>query len=110
MGEPEMYALASSMDIDAMDVEQFFNILSADGTQPVDISSFVVGCMKMRGTAKSMDLLGLVYSQQQYQKHTTRLFRLLFQHMGIKMREIGDRTGLGLTAKARPEDNRGSNL
>merc|ERR1712032_1481846 len=57
---PEMVAFASSLDIEVVELTQFFAILSANGTQKVNLETFTIGCMKLRGNAKSMDLLGLI--------------------------------------------------
>jgi len=55
-----MIAWMSSLEIEPVDVEHFFHILSSAGEHEVDIDTFVVGCMKLRGPARSMDLLGLI--------------------------------------------------
>jgi len=61
MEDPELIAFASSLDIDVMDMAQFFSLLSNNGQDPVDIETFVVGCIKLRGPAKSLDLQFLLY-------------------------------------------------
>jgi len=61
MEDPELIAFASSLDIDVMDVAQFFRLLSNNGQDPVDIETFVVGCIKLRGPAKSLDLQFLLF-------------------------------------------------
>lgn len=58
----EMIAFMSTLEIEPMDVEHFFNILSNDGKDGVDIHDFVSGCLKMGGQARSMDLLGLIHA------------------------------------------------
>mmetsp|Transcript_38870 Transcript_38870/g.67563 ORF Transcript_38870/g.67563 Transcript_38870/m.67563 type:complete len:233 (-) Transcript_38870:52-750(-) len=79
--DSEMLAFMQSVEIDSMDVEQFFNILSCEGTQGVDIETFVVGCMKLRGMARSMDLLGLIHTQRADSKTIKQIERQL---SGIK--------------------------
>jgi len=61
--KPPMLAFFSKLELDVMDVAQFFEILSDEGQHLVDLETFITGCIKMRGTAKSMDLLGLVQLQ-----------------------------------------------
>ena len=61
--EPNMLAFLSRLELDVLDVAQFFEILSDDGQCLVDMDTFVMGCIKMRGSAKSMDLLGLINKQ-----------------------------------------------
>jgi len=63
--EPDMLAFALAMDIDIQDVKQFFMVLSDKGQRPVDLETFIVGCIKLKGMAKSMDLLDMSYNQKQ---------------------------------------------
>lgn len=56
MQDQRAVAFFQSLDIDVSDVEQFFGTLSQDGTTSVDLETFVIGCMKLKGTARSMDL------------------------------------------------------
>merc|ERR1719181_519984 len=63
---PQMQAFASSLEIDTSDAKQFFCILSDHGKRQVDIETFVVGCIKLKGQAKSMDLMDLVYAHRQF--------------------------------------------
>merc|ERR1719265_1268164 len=60
-----MHAFAQSLEIDTSDTKQFFCILSDHGKRTVDIETFVVGCIKLKGQAKSMDLMDLVYAHRQ---------------------------------------------
>merc|ERR1711918_290432 len=62
---PHMHAFANSLEIDLTDAKQFFQVLSNNGHRPVDIETFVVGCIKLKGMARSMDLMDLVYSHKQ---------------------------------------------
>lgn len=58
----QMVAFLSRVGIDAIDAEGFFDILASEaGTGGIDVEAFVLGCMKLRGPARSMDLLGLIH-------------------------------------------------
>merc|ERR1712217_29365 len=49
---------------DATDAQAFFNILTErSGRDSGDVNTFVVGCIKLRGDAKAMDLFMLHDSQ-----------------------------------------------
>lgn len=58
--DPALEAFAANLEIDSSDLEQFFNILSSNGSHSVDLETFVVGCIKLRGMAKSMDLMDMM--------------------------------------------------
>jgi len=62
--DAEMVAFASSLEIDVVDVAQFYDMISCGGKYSVDCETFVVGCMALKGTARSMDLQGLVALQK----------------------------------------------
>jgi len=59
-----MAALASNLELDVSDMEQFYKILSCSGKYAVDVDTFAVGCLKLKGPARSMDLQELIASQR----------------------------------------------
>jgi len=60
----DMAALASSLELDVSDMAQFYKMLSCRGKYAVDVGTFALGCMKLKGPAKSMDLQMLIASQK----------------------------------------------
>jgi len=58
--DQEVRAFMSSLEIEASDVHEFFLALSHGGKRNVDLEAFVSGCMKLRGVAKSVDLVTLL--------------------------------------------------
>lgn len=65
--DPEMRAFASVLGIEATDLDQFFNILSGEGTRSVDLETFVVGAIKLKGMARSLDVVDMVIAQRRGQ-------------------------------------------
>jgi len=61
---PELLAFASSLELDVTDIAQFYNMLSCRGKYNVDVDTFVNGCIKLKGTARSMDLQTLIALQK----------------------------------------------
>lgn len=64
MNEPEMLTFARALEVDIVDLQVVFDVLSSGGRQSVDLESFVVGCIRLRGGAKSVDLISLSISQK----------------------------------------------
>merc|ERR1719362_1246191 len=60
INDPRMIAFASSLEIDTMDLDQFFDVLSSRGEMPVDLDTFVDGCIRLRGAARSMDVYDML--------------------------------------------------
>merc|ERR1711972_704328 len=54
--DPKMVAFMQALEIDVNDVEQFFSSLATNGTDAVDLQSFVDGCMRLKGVARNLDL------------------------------------------------------
>merc|ERR1712113_850496 len=61
----ELLAFLSGLGIDADDAEALFMLLlqpqgkGADAQRAVDVETFVVGCIKLRGDAKAMDVMSI---------------------------------------------------
>merc|ERR1711884_634128 len=66
---PEVIAFCQALEIDATDAKLFFQVLSNNGNRSIDLESFVVGCIKLKGAAKSMDLLNLVCAHREAVQH-----------------------------------------
>jgi len=75
MHSPEMFAFASRMGIEITDIRQFFAVLTNNGTKPVDLETFVVGCIKLKGAAKSMDLMDLMFCHRQLNAQNSEFIR-----------------------------------
>jgi voltage-gated sodium channel len=57
MADPNILFWLSSMQISVQDPEKLYRILDVDGDQELTCEEVVAGFMKMRGAAKSMDLI-----------------------------------------------------
>mmetsp|Transcript_69775 Transcript_69775/g.149329 ORF Transcript_69775/g.149329 Transcript_69775/m.149329 type:complete len:332 (-) Transcript_69775:29-1024(-) len=84
MQDPELLAFASSLELEMIDLEMFFLMLSSDGKEPVDFTAFVSGCMKYKGPARSMDVQALMAfhdrmskDMRQFQKYCVKQFGLI---------------------------------
>lgn len=99
---PELHAFAASLDIDISDAKHFFYILSARGTRAVDIETFVVACIKLRGTAKSVDLMDLVVHQEDFVFDCTDRLERLEQFLETPLRLLPPAPTLGPGAAPAP--------
>jgi hypothetical protein len=90
---PEMMAFAAQMGIDALDVKQFFTVLSCNGRRAVDLETFVVGCIKLKGMAKSMDLMDLTYAHRQAaadQQRFAEFVELQFEYQRAQFEQLSN--------------------
>mmetsp|Transcript_43582 Transcript_43582/g.83667 ORF Transcript_43582/g.83667 Transcript_43582/m.83667 type:complete len:192 (-) Transcript_43582:63-638(-) len=77
MEDARMIKFAGSLDIDAMDLNQCFDVLSCGGEDPVDLDTFVDGCIRLRGTARSIDVLDMLIHQKQLTHEVSIIHSLL---------------------------------
>jgi len=82
VNSPEMLAFTSSLEIDISDAEEFFRLISCNGRDPVNAETFVIGCMKLKGPAKSLDLLGLVEATMKGNYQTTHFMKYCKEELG----------------------------
>eukprot|EP00929_Paragymnodinium_shiwhaense_P009355 TRINITY_DN113496_c0_g1_i1.p1 TRINITY_DN113496_c0_g1~~TRINITY_DN113496_c0_g1_i1.p1 ORF type:complete len:605 (-),score=163.33 TRINITY_DN113496_c0_g1_i1:110-1924(-) len=64
LNDPKSLAFAHTLELELTDLKQFFQMLSEDGDKPVNLEQFVVGCIKLKGPAKSMDLMESICLQR----------------------------------------------
>lgn len=62
MASPQLNAFVASLGIEILDAKECFEVLSWGGTVPVDLEAFVVGCIKMKGQARSLDMMTMDYN------------------------------------------------
>jgi len=67
----DMQELFRSIDLDPSEADCVFKLLDMDNTGFLDCSAFLNGCLRLRGSAKALDLLLLLReTTRQYQKQT----------------------------------------
>jgi len=79
--DPRMVSFAHSLEIETSDLVQFFDVLSSKGEQGVNIDTFVDGCIRLRGAAKSKDVYDLLIHQQTLAKEVCSIRALIEQGM-----------------------------
>jgi len=62
--DSRMVAFVSRLDLDVTDIAHWYAFLSCRGKYAVEVDTFVGGCMKLKGTARSMDLQFLLASDK----------------------------------------------
>jgi len=67
MQTPWVRAYFSGLEIDPSEVLSIFTLLDRNGSNQVDIDEFVNGTMKLKGHAKSVDMLAMMYDSARFQ-------------------------------------------
>jgi len=86
---PRMQAFVASLEMEITDAKKFFEVLSDRGRRSVDIATFVVGCIKLRGPAKSVDLADLAFANKRAHHEQLKAFKQL-----SSLRKIANETRL----------------
>merc|ERR1712205_202428 len=61
LGDRRVSAYMASLDLQVSELRVVFEILDTERIGTVTIDDFVWGCMRLRGTAKSVDMCTLLY-------------------------------------------------
>lgn len=94
-----MLAFAQLLEIDALNVSRFYESLSCGGTRAVDLDSFVVGCIRLKGGAKNMDLMDMNHSVNKILKEmhqTTEEMHNLTQDLHTSLSDMQGDVGVCL--------------
>ncbi|CAK0910246.1 unnamed protein product, partial [Prorocentrum cordatum] len=97
--DPEMIWFAANLGIDMVDLKQFFAVLSSGGRQLVDLEHFVVGCIRLKGLAKSMDVMDLKLTLRHESGDVRECLRLLEGRIEARRRASGDGGGTPACSK-----------
>jgi len=83
----DVQALMNAIQIDVKDAERFFKlVLAATDSDEVDIDTFVLACMKIKGSASSLDLQSLMFETGVIHKKLVDLEGLLLPDNAPKFR------------------------
>merc|ERR1719221_1493800 len=89
MQDPALAAFMSNLEIDICDVVQFFDTMSNDGHDKLDVETFVDGCLKLKGWARSVDLYGLIHSSRRAVLQQEMLVRRCLQKVRLLRQGVG---------------------
>eukprot|EP00927_Polykrikos_kofoidii_P008981 TRINITY_DN13739_c0_g1_i2.p1 TRINITY_DN13739_c0_g1~~TRINITY_DN13739_c0_g1_i2.p1 ORF type:complete len:597 (-),score=61.80 TRINITY_DN13739_c0_g1_i2:253-1995(-) len=70
-------ATFNALDLDITDVSGLFKLLDRDVSGEIDVEEFMVGCLRLRGEAKSIDLARLMYDCNHTLSHIERALQTL---------------------------------
>eukprot|EP00746_Dinoflagellata_sp_MGD_P040890 gnl/MRDRNA2_/MRDRNA2_198754_c0_seq1.p1 gnl/MRDRNA2_/MRDRNA2_198754_c0~~gnl/MRDRNA2_/MRDRNA2_198754_c0_seq1.p1 ORF type:complete len:231 (-),score=40.02 gnl/MRDRNA2_/MRDRNA2_198754_c0_seq1:262-897(-) len=86
LDDSRVQAYFKTLDIDASEVYGLFKLLDLDGNGVVGVNDFVIGCMRLKGQAKAIDLATLMYENNRLAMSIKRLFNLVmdgFKQLGV---------------------------
>lgn len=92
----EVQTYFESIDLDVWDAWTFFKLLDMDAGGAVEIEEFLLGCLRLRGNAKAMDIAKLCHDQTWLIREQARFWEFVeseLYHMQVQMTSMtGQRT------------------
>jgi len=73
LSDPRVQAFFMSLELEAIEARRLFRLLDIDETGSVDAEEFVVGCMCLKGGAKTMDVAALFMEVRRVAKTIARI-------------------------------------
>lgn len=98
--DERLVAYFNALDLDITDVKGLFSLLDRDRTGEIDIEEFVVGCLRLRGGAKSLDLAKLLY-ESEYMVHNLERLMDTLRRSSRRVAQLSDRHPSPSASRAR---------
>ena len=79
----DMKEYLSFIDVDPSDAKDLYQLLDIEGFGAVPAEDFLSGCMRLRGSARSLDLSLMMHENMLFQKKSTKHFKLMEKRLAI---------------------------
>lgn len=101
MHDPRVRAYLRSVDLDVTEATSLFTLLDTDGSGHISITEFVFGCMRLKGTARSVDLAILIHDSKVLHDQLDAI-RAVQHAQSNEMQQVGEvcRTTLSTTTRS----------
>ena len=91
--DQRMHAFLSSLELDISDAIGLFQVLDSDGTGAIEHAEFLLGCLRLRGGAKAMDMVR-VQMEQEWMHNAMLQMRTtlhdMFRIVALEGRKVSD--------------------
>jgi len=87
--DPRVWAYLSSLGLDVSEADGLFKLLDMDGSGTIGIEEFLMGCMRLKGYAKTIDLATLMYENRRLTDHATHFYSFA----KVKLETLVERIG-----------------
>jgi len=84
LNDPRVQAYFTELQLDSMQAEGLFALLDQDDSGAVPIEEFMMGCLKLKGGAKTVDIAMVMYDQ----KRSSHLLQQEFAELALDLKFI----------------------
>lgn len=102
LDDPEIQLYFKTVDLDISEARGLFQLLDADQSGAVEAEEFVMGCLRLRGQAKAIDLATLMYESRRWHKRISKRIHRLETHQHIILDALDVVPSRPPTPKQRP--------
>jgi len=93
LSDPKVQAYFTALELDVTQARALFKLMDVDGTNAVEITEFIDGCTRLRGSAKSIDVNMLLYENEQmiskwttYMEKTEHILEHIQKALGVEVK------------------------
>ncbi|CAJ1385656.1 unnamed protein product, partial [Effrenium voratum] len=93
VGTKEVQTYFESIDLDIWDAWSFFKLLDLDNGGAIEVEEFLMGCLRLRGSARAMDMAKLCHDQAWLIKNTARFWTFVEEELHRTKKRLDMLTG-----------------
>eukprot|EP00913_Durusdinium_trenchii_P001241 g1143.t1 len=79
--EEEVQTYFESIDLDIWDAWSFFKLLDLDSGGAIEVEEFLMGCLRLRGNARAMDMAKLCHDQAWLIRNQSRFWNFVEEEL-----------------------------
>jgi len=88
--DPMVWANLLSLGLEVSEARGLFNLLDMDGSGSVGIEEFLMGCMRLKGYAKTIDLATLMYENKRLTHHATSFYKFAREEFASLVERVSE--------------------
>mmetsp|Transcript_82241 Transcript_82241/g.129468 ORF Transcript_82241/g.129468 Transcript_82241/m.129468 type:complete len:678 (-) Transcript_82241:119-2152(-) len=108
LADPRVRAYFAGMELDAADARSIFRLLDRDRSNRVDINEFVNGTMKLKGHAKQVDVMSMMYDNVRQQIKLSEFCEFVENEL-LDLRGAVNKLGRAVKLESKNDDTQKSN-
>jgi len=99
VGDPRVAAYLQSLELDVSEASGLFKLLDTDDGGYVSIEEFLTGCLRLKGSAKEVDVATLLYETKRMAKGQ----KAIFQYVKASIEALDTKLGVVMEPKVTAE-------
>jgi len=89
IADESVQRLMASLELESADAWTLFHLLDEDGSGQVDAEEFMIGCLKLKGTAKAIDVARMMADQRKVKRSLGRFMCFVEEQFDALRSDLG---------------------